>query len=231
MRAHEIMSRKVHTAGKDTTVGEIARLMSTERISGVPVVDDDGHVIGMISETDLMHRPEIGTERRRKWWVSLFVDEDMRARDFTKAHGQQAQHVMSRYVISVPESAKLAEVADILETNNLKRVPVLKAGRLVGIITRGDLVRALAAADAARVTPTSDSATLQKALNERIARQPWARSAFLNAVVGERSVELRGFVASEDQRNALLVLAREVAGDRPVDDHLRVGTDLFKAAA
>lgn len=231
MRAHQIMTAEVHTAKPDTNVGEIARLMSTERISGVPVVDDDGHVIGMISETDLMHRAETGTERKRKWWISLFIDDDMRARDFIKAHGQQAEHVMSRYIISVPDSARLAEVADILETNDLKRVPVLKAGRLVGIITRGDLVRALAAADAARVAPTSDSATLQKALNEQIARQSWARSIFLNAVVGERSVELRGFVASEDQRKALLVLAREVADDRPVEDHLKVGPPLFGAAA
>lgn len=231
MRAHQIMTTKVHTAKRDANVGEIARLMSTERISGVPVVDDDGQVIGMVSETDLMHRAETGTERRRKWWISMFIDDDMRARDFLKAHGQKVEHVMSRFVISVPESAKLAEVADILETNNLKRVPVLKAGKIVGIITRGDLVRALAAADAVRAAPTSDSATLQKALTERIAHQSWARSAYLNALVTERAVELRGFVASEDQRKALLVLAREVAGDRPVEDHLTVGPHRFGAAA
>lgn len=231
MRAHDIMTTRVHTAKRDTSVGEIARLMITERISGVPVVDDDGHVLGTISETDLMHRAEIETERKRKWWISLFIDEDMRARDFIKAHGHLAEHVMSRFVISVPESATLAEVADILETNNLKRVPVLRAGKLVGIITRSDLVRALVAADAARVVPTSDVATLQKALNEGIARQSWARSAFINAVVGEKAVELRGFVASEDQRKALLILAREIAGDRSVEDLLTVGPHMFNAAA
>lgn len=231
MRAHQIMTTKVHTAKRDTSVGEIARLMSAERFSGVPVVDDSGQIIGMVSETDLMHRAETGTERKRKWWISLFIDDDMRARDFIKAHGQKVEHVMSRFVISVPDTAKLAEVADILETNNLKRVPVLKAGKLVGIITRGDLVRALAAADAVREAPTSDSATFQKALNERIGHQPWARSAYLNVVVTERAVELRGFVASDDQRKALLILAAEVAGQRPVEDHLAVGPHFFDAAA
>jgi CBS-domain-containing membrane protein len=104
MRAHQIMTTKVHTAKRDTSVGEIAYLMTTERIGGVPIVDDNGEVVGMVSETDLMHRAETGTERKRKWWISLFIDDDMRARDFIKAHGQKAEHVMSPTVPSSPRS-------------------------------------------------------------------------------------------------------------------------------
>ena len=231
MRAHQIMTTKVHTVRPDTSVGDIARLMTAERISGVPVVGEDGRVIGIVSETDLMHRAETGTERKRKWWIALFLDKDMRARDYVKSHGLEAGDIMSRYVISVADNAKLSEVADILDTNNLKRAPVLKAGKLVGIITRGDLVRALANADANRTTPAGDSATMQKTLLERIVKQTWVNPTYLNVLVGDQSVELWGFIGSEDQRKALLILVREVAGERRVDDHLAVGPRNISAAA
>ncbi len=231
MRAHQIMTTKVHTAKRETSIAELARVMTAERISGVPIVDDEGGMIGIVSETDLLHRTELGTERRRKWWISLFLDSDMRARDFIKTHGLTAGDVMSRFIISVPADAKLAEVADILDANNLKRVPVLKAGKLVGIITRGDLVRALAAADAIRSPSSTDSAMLQKAINARIQRESWLSASYLNVVVVDKRVELWGFVTSEDQKRALLILVREVVGDFQVDDHLAIGPrHLGKAA-
>lgn len=231
MRAQDIMTSKVLTVKPDTTVGEIAALMARERISGVPVVDQDGRMIGIVSETDLLHRTETGTERKRKWWISLFLDTDMRARDFIKGHGHTAADVMSRFVISVRDDAGLAEVADMLDTNNLKRVPVLKAGQLVGMITRGDLVRALANAETTRSPAVGDSAKLQKLLNERIEQQSWLNPSYLNVVVTDAAVELWGFVSSEDQRRALLILVRELAGERQVGDHLAIGPRHFNTAA
>lgn len=231
MRAHQIMTTKVHTVRPDTSVGDIARLMTNERIGGLPVVDDDGSVIGIVSETDLLHRAETGTEKKRKWWVAMFLDADMRARDYIKSHARKAEDIMCPYVISVADSAKLAEVADVLDTNNLKRVPVVKAGKLVGIITRGDLVRALASADANRSAPIGDSAAVQKLLNERIAKQSWLSATYLNVVVNEQAVELWGFVDSHDQRKALLILVEEVAATRRIDDHLVVGQRRVRSAA
>lgn len=227
MLARDIMTSKVLTVKAGTTIGEIAKLMATERISGVPVVDDEGRMIGIVSETDLLHRAETGTERKRKWWISLFLDTDMRARDFIKGHGHTAADVMSRFVVSVRDDATLAEVADMLDTNNLKRVPVLKAGKLVGMITRGDLVRALAKADTTRATGVGDSAQLQKALNERIDKQSWVNPSYLNVIANDKTVELWGFVSSEDQRRALLILVRELAGDRTIEDHLAIGPRQF----
>ena len=162
MQAREIMTTTVVTVTPQTPVGELARLMTEHRISGVPVVTGDGRLLGLVSETDLLHRPETGTERRRKWWLALFQDSDMQARDYVKQHGRTAHDVMSRYVISVQPDDDLGRVADVLERNNIKRVPVLdKQGGLVGIITRGDLVRALARRQADE-TGLIDDVALQK---------------------------------------------------------------------
>ena len=234
MKARDIMTAKVHTVRADTSVAEIARLMTAERISGVPVLSDKGEPMGMVSETDLLHRAETGTTKRRKWWIGLFLDKDTLARDFIKSHGLKAADVMSRYVISVRDEASLAEVADLLDTNNLKRVPVLRDGKLAGIITRGDLVRALANPPAAapRQAPApSTNADLQRLLMQRIDKQPWVASVYIHVIVTDDSVELRGFVGTDHQRKALDILVRELAGPRRIDDQLVVGVRWLHAAA
>lgn len=224
MKARDIMSSPVHTIRTDTSIIDIAALMATHRISGVPVVDDEGRMIGIVSETDLLHRAETGTERKRKWWISLFLDADMRARDYIKTHGHTAADLMSRFVISVPHDASLAAVADMLDVNNLKRVPVLENGRLIGMITRGDLVRAVADAGAMSQAPQREPAALQKAINEQLGRQSWLNAAFVNVIVTDTTVEIWGYVPSEDQRKALLILVKEMAGtSRTVESHVTVG--------
>ena len=143
MKAQDIMTREVATVRPETSVREIAALMMEKNISGVPVVSDDGAIVGIVSEGDLLHRAEVGTERKHKWWFQIFADSDAAAREYAKAHGLSARDVMSRYVISVRDDADLRDVADILDSHRIKRVPVLHDGRLVGIISRRDLVRAL----------------------------------------------------------------------------------------
>lgn len=231
MHAHEIMTSKVHTVGPGASIFEIAKLMTDERIGGLPVVDPDGNMIGIVSETDLLHRVETDTERKRKWWLAPFIDSDTRARDYVKSHGLKAADVMSRYVISVGKDTKLSEVADVLEANNIKRVPVLDYGKLVGMITRGDLVRMLAKANADRSIPDGDNASVHKELQERIRQQSWVNASYVNVVVEEQTIELWGFVESEAKRKALLILAREAAGRRRVVDHLQIGPHRFRTAA
>lgn len=204
MRACEIMTAKVNTVNADSSVGDIARLMTAERISGVPVVGDDGRVIGIVGETGLMHRAETGTERRRKWWSSLFLDDDMRARDFIESHGIKAADIMTH-------------VEDVLEVNNLKRVPVIKNGNLVGIITRGDLVRAFASG-----APPGNTALVQQTLNEQVKRQPWLDKHYLNMIVDEQTVELWGFVDFGAQHRALPIFVGGM-GERCMEDNVIVG--------
>ena len=181
-----------------------------------------------MSESDLLHRPETGTERKRKWWLALFADSDMLARDYVKQHGRLARDVMTRFVISVKADDELGRVADVLERNNIKRVPVIGAdGRLIGIITRGDLVRALAGREAPTPAGMIDDVALQKEIFARIEGQPWVNPTYITVMVNDGVAELWGFIGSEAQRQALQVLARE-AGAAKVKDHLQIGTGGFK---
>ena len=134
MKAQDVMTREVATVRPETSVREIAALMMEKNISGVPVVSNDGAIVGIVSEGDLLHRAEVGTERKHKWWFQIFADSDAAAREYAKSHGFSARDVMSRYVISVRDDADLRDVADILDSHHIKRVPVLHDGRLVGII-------------------------------------------------------------------------------------------------
>lgn len=221
MRARDIMTKNVVTVDRATPVSEIAAILLKNRISGVPVVTEDRHVIGIVSESDLMHRPEIGTEVRRSWWLRLFSDPDRMAREYTKSHGLRAEHVMSRIVVSVSADADAGDVAAVLDRNHIKRVPVLEGGRLVGLITRSDLVRALAGAEIGKPVARNGNGAVQKALLEKIAAQPWLSSTFLTAVVDGGVVDLWGYIGSEEQRQAVYVLVEEVAGPRKIRDHLR----------
>lgn len=230
MKARDVMTARVHTVRPFTSVAEIARLMTSERISGVPVVDEEGRVVGIVSETDLLHRAETGTVKRRKWWIGLFLDKDMLARDFIKSHGHTAADVMSRYVVSISDNAALAEVADVLDVNDLKRVPVMREGKLVGMITRGDLVRALASPPQATTPQPTDNAEVQRVLMARIHEQDWVQATYLSVIVEDDRIELRGFVGTDHQRKALAILAQEVAAGRRIDDQLVVGVRWLASA-
>jgi len=222
MKAQDIMTRDVITVSPDTPVRDIAGLMMDKHISGVPVVTDNGSIIGIVSESDLLHRAELGTERKHKWWFRTFGDSDALARDYAKAHGLKAHDVMSRYIVSVRDDAELRDVADILDSRGIKRVPVLREDRLVGIITRRDLVRALTQVQTFKGAERIDNAALHKALHERIHSQSWLNDTYINLIVNDGVVELWGFVVTRDQHRALRALVEETDGVTRVEDKLSV---------
>jgi CBS domain-containing protein len=222
------MTRDVVTVSPFTSVPDIAAIMVEKHISGIPVMTDSGELIGMVSQSDLLHRVEIGTERQsrpKRWFLNL-ADANALAREYAKAHGLKAQDVMSRYVISVRDEAELRDIADILDRHRIKRVPVLRAGRLVGIVTRGDLVRALSQAQISRLDKKVDNADLHKALYDRIRAQPWINQSFISITVNDGIVELWGFVDTVDQQSALRALVEETDGVRGVQDNISVGGPL-----
>lgn len=223
MKVKDIMTTDVISVRPETPVHEIAVLLADRRVSGVPVLTADGALVGVVTESDLIHRAEIGTEKKRKWWLRMVSDSNQLARDFTRSHGQHAQDVMARYVISTSEDASLADVADLMESQRVKRLPVMRDGKLVGMITRGDLVRALARAEITKSTKKLDNATVYKAVHDRMMQQTWLNSSLINVSVNDGVASLSGFVESTDQRNALRVLAEETEGVTKVEDHLRVG--------
>ena len=219
MEAREVMTRDVVTVGPDTTVGEIAAILVRHRISAVPVVSGT-QLLGLVSQTDLAHRSETGTEKKRKWWLELFADPDATAREYVKSHGLRARDIMTRFVVSVRADASLAEVADVLDAHRIRQVPVISDGRLVGMISRADLVRKVAEARLAAPVTRPDSGTLQKAIWHQIRSQPWLKSAFVNLAVKDGVVELWGAVDSDEQHRALRVLVEGVEGVEKVEDHV-----------
>jgi CBS-domain-containing membrane protein len=220
MKAHEAMTKDVITVRPSTTVREIAALLVRHRISAVPVVSDDGRAIGIVSQTDLGHRSETETEKRRKWWLELFADANTKARDYIKSHGTTAQDVMTRFIVSVSKDANLSEVAEILDTNRIRQVPVMQDGKLVGMISRADLVRKLAEATITASAARPENGVLQKAIWERIKHQRWLDTALVNITVKDGVVELWGAVGSDEQRRALRILVEGVSGVQRVEDNV-----------
>lgn len=220
MVARDVMSRQVVTVAPETPVSEVARLLLERRISAAPVVDAQGRIAGIVSEGDLMVRPETGTVRPRSWWLSLLTGgED--AAQYVRTHGTRASDVMTREVVTVAEDTPLAEVAGLLEERRIKRVPVVRRGKVVGIVSRADLLRGLASArrPAPRASAASDRA-IQERLTKVLARQGWAALGQVNVVVTGGVVHLWGLVDSPEQRQALRVAAERIPGVRGVQDHL-----------
>ncbi len=145
MRAKDVMTSPIVTVGPEATVQEIAKLLIERQVSGMPVLDQGGRVVGIVSEGDLMRRVEHADERHRSWWLKLFSDEITEATEYVKTHGRRAAEVMTRDVVTVDEDTPLHEIAALLEERRIKRVPVVRDGRLVGIVSRANLLHGLAA--------------------------------------------------------------------------------------
>jgi CBS-domain-containing membrane protein len=220
MNVQDAMTKDVVTVRPETTVGDIAALLVRHRISAVPVVSEDNRILGIVSQTDLGHRSETGTEKKRKWWLDIFADTDAQARAYTKTHGLHAIDVMTRHLVTVRPSTNLAEVAEVLDTHRIRQVPVLVDGKLVGMISRTDLVRKLAEVTVAAPAVRPQNGQLQKAILDEIEAQPWLKSAIINASVSDGIVELYGAVNSDAQRQGLRVLVENVPGVLRVENHV-----------
>jgi len=221
MQARDIMTEHVITVGLDTSVREIATLLLDQHISAVPVVEADGALAGVVSEGDLIHRSELGTELPgRSWWLRIFEDTSKLAERYSKSHGAKARDVMTRDVISVDETAKLNEIAELLETRHIKRVPVTRDGRLAGIVSRANIVRALAASPQVQPEPASDDdQNIRREILELLRAEPWSKNWNTSVFVNNGVVEFWGVVDSEAERNASRVAAEEIHGVVEVRDH------------
>jgi CBS domain-containing protein len=223
MKAKDIMTTQVISVAPEVTVREIASQLLTARISAVPVVDADGRLVGIVSEGDLLHRVEAGTaERPRPWWLNILADPEGLAAEYVKSHGRRARDVMTANVVSVTEETPVAEIAELLETRRIKRVPVLRDGKPVGIVSRANLLHALVAIrSAATASPPSDEAIRTRILDE-LQREPWGRSATTNVIVADGVVEFWGIVGTEAEKRASRTLAENVPGVKAVIDRRTV---------
>lgn len=227
MQAKDIMSTSVAVVGPDTTVTKIARLLLRRGISAVPVVDDERRVIGIVSEGDLMRRPEAGTERRPSWWLTLIVGEDDAARDYVKVHGRCAADVMTRDVITIDEETSLAEIATLLEKHRIKRVPVVSGGTIVGIVSRADLLHGLVAHPPAKPASASDRELRDRILEE--IHKTGVDVATINVVVSSDIVDLWGAVWSDEQLNAVRLAVENVVEGKTIRNHMGIFPSMLQS--
>jgi CBS domain-containing protein len=219
MNAKDVMTTNVVTVSSGTLVGEVARQLFERRISALPVVDGE-RLVGMVSEADLLHRYEIGTDCALggdPWWMRLFSADGSPA-EYVKSHARYVRDIMTTDVASVAPDAPLAEIATLLEKRRIKRVPVVDEGRLVGIVSRSDLVHALAAATPTRApVRITDEAILAGLLTE-LRRQAWWRRELSHVTVEQGVVTFAGLIETESERIAARVAAESIAGVRGVVD-------------
>ena len=222
MKATDVMATKVITVRPDTPVATIAEVLLANRISAVPVVNDKDALVGIVSEGDLIHRVEAGTERHRSWWLELLTGKEILAHEFVMSYGRKAADVMTRPVISVQPDTPLGDIAALLEKHRIKRVPVASNGKIVGIVSRANLIQALVKLNRAKTEASVDDLTLHNNILEQLRSKPWVDPSKISILVDNGSVELWGIVDSETEKNAIRVAVEVTPGVRQVANKLVV---------
>lgn len=216
MQARDVMSTPVITVTEDASVSDVARLLLRHGISGVPVLGADGRLVGIVSEGDLVRRVESGTEREPSWWLRVFGDTEEHVRDYVKTHGRRVGDVMSRKVTTVREDAAIAEIAELLERERIKRVPVVRGNEVVGIVSRANLLHALASMPTQVAQAATGAAPSDRTLKTRIEdemRRAGLDTSFVNVVVADGVAWLWGAVRTESQLDAARVAAERAIGE------------------
>jgi CBS domain-containing protein len=220
MNASDVMTREIISVRPDTTVAEAIRMMLDNRISGLPVIDEAGRLVGILTEGDLLRRGETGTERHRPRWLEILMGPGRLAEEYVRTHGRKIGEVMTRDPVSVTPDTSLKEIVELMERRRIKRVPVLDGEAPVGIISRADLLRGLAGAlEATPVAAMSDAEIRERILAE-LARTAWVPRDGIAITVENGIVDLNGVILDEKERGALRVAAENVPGVRAVEDHL-----------
>jgi len=222
MLVQAVMKAPVISVDPSTSVAEAAKLMLSLRISGLPVVQNDGTLVGMISEGDLLRRSELGTQRKRSWWLEFFASPGKVADEYVQANARKVGEIMATNVVTTQRNASLEEVVELMGRHRIKRLPVLEDGKVVGIIARSDLLRALAEALPAgnEAATVSDDARIEAAIAAELAGQSWGRNGLIRVYAQDGVVELTGTILDERARLAARVAAEKVPGVKSVIDQL-----------
>ena len=220
MNVADVMTRHVISVPPDATVEAAARQMLERGISGLMVVDAKGELAGVVTEGDLLRRDEIGTVRHRPWWLRMLLSPGRQAADFTRAHGRRVRDVMTQDVVTVSADAPLEEVVEAMERHRIKRVPVTEGNRVIGVISRSDLMRALVVAERRDQPVATDDRSIRQAILDQLDKQAWTPLTTLNVTVADRVVDLWGTITNDEERRAICVLAENTPGVQQVNDHM-----------
>jgi CBS domain-containing protein len=220
MRAADVMTLSPVTVAEDAPIVEAIRLMLQRKFSGLPVVDKTGALVGIVTEGDLLRRVETGTQRKRPRWIEFLIGSGRLASEYVQASGRKVQEVMSRDVQTIGEDASLDEIVALMEQHRIKRLPVVRDGKVVGIVTRANLLRALASIVGETRPADGDDGSIRARIYAELEKQPWAPVNLLDIVVRNGVVHLWGVLLDERQREAVRVLCENTPGVKTVEDHL-----------
>jgi CBS domain-containing protein len=222
MKAADVMVSNVITVGINASIGEVAAVLLNNHISGAPVVNEKGDLVGIVSEGDLIRRPEIGTAKRHSWWLELISNKWASATEYIKSHSRKIADVMTRDVITAKPDTPLGDIASMLERNRIKRVPIVEGGKLVGLVSRANILQALASATKklSSLTTATDS-ELRKKVQSRLAAEPW-RPTMLTVTVQDGTVDLWGLVHSVEEKKAAQLATETTPGVRAVVNNIIV---------
>lgn len=219
MRAHQVMNRQVITVTPDTSIVDAANIMLRQHISGLPVVNEAGKLIGIVSEGDFLRRGEIGTQKKRGRWLSFIAGPGRSASDFVHAQGRKIGEVMTPEPLTVTEETPLEDIVELMEKNHIKRLPVLHGEKLVGILTRSNLLQAVASLARDIPDPTADDDHIRNRILKSIEKTDWHPFG-LDVTVRNGIVHLSGVITDDRFRQAAIVAAENVEGVKVVHDHL-----------
>jgi CBS domain-containing protein len=220
MRAIDIMTLEPVCVAPEASIVEAIQLMLQRKFSGLPVVDARGSLVGIVTEGDLLRRAETGTQRRRPRWIEFLMGTGRLATEYVHASGRKVIEVMTPDVRTVTEDTSLDDIIHLMERYQIKRVPVVRAGKLVGIVSRANLLRALASVVAETKPVPTDDAAIRERLYAELRKQPWAPVNMINVVVRNGVVHLWGTLFDERHRGAICVAAENISGVKAVEDHM-----------
>jgi len=218
MQARDLMTTSLVAIPPDMPVGAVATLLASRGISAVPVTAGDGTLQGMVTEGDLIHRLAETKRGPLGWFLALFGDREKLAARYVKAHGMRAADVMTRDLVTVPEDASAEQIAQLMEQHHIRRVPVLREGKLVGLVSRADLLRAALQPLPTTLESAGTDAAILRRLRAALRDQPWVDSFYLHPDVTQGRVIFYGFHRSAEAQRALEVLAQSIPGVRAVED-------------
>ena len=219
MQVGDVMHRTTVAVQPGTLVVEAARMMLAHRVSGLPVLDADGRLVGIVSEGDLLRRAELGTDGKPAGWLRGLLLPSSVAADYVTTHSRHVSGVMTHHPVFVAPDTELEEVAELMLRKHLKRLPVLRGGVLVGVVSRADLLRLLARKMAKMPEDTSDAA-IGDYIKAEMSHARWVPRSGVKIAVQDQVVRLEGTIFSEDERQAVLVIAENAPGVKAVRDHL-----------
>ncbi|MER9730803.1 CBS domain-containing protein [Mesorhizobium sp. M0217] len=220
MQAAAIMSKPVVGIDPSASIAEAAAMMLFRKISGFPVIRGDGTLVGIVSEGDFLRRGELGTERKRSRWLEVLVSPGKAADEYVRANGRRIEEVMSQDVVTASPTASLAEVVDLMTRHHIKRIPVVDNGKVVGIITRSDVLRASLGVLPDAAAAAIDDEQIRQNIMTELASRKWAAKDLINVTVKHGVVKLSGAIFDERERQAAIVAAENVAGAKAVKDDL-----------